>query len=563
MASVLWAMPPMPGSGLTHDGSLRRETVVSDGSLPLKAPSVERSSKSSSVSTTGTKKLLVILAQFPERTRTVKIDNVPVEKTYQKLFFQPSHNVTYYEDLLGDYTASSPASLTMAEYYKKMSREKLGLQFQILGPYTAQYDYAYYGVNDIYGNDTYPYKLVWEMLEEARKSGLVVENIDNCTVIVVHAGPGEENGGVTTDYIWSHRSTLSKNGISTVTINSKVFDDYILAPEYVISGSRNEASIGVFCHEFGHVLGLSDSYDTAGATAGLGQWSLMAGGSWGSVGKNSSGAITGADPAPMMAWERVKLGWLEEEKITPAAGKSASYSFGDINDAQKVYRIDLSGDQYLTLEGKKANSNGTDMYVMEDGLLITQLHQTVLDMYGGSVNKINYGSYRVHGAMVIEAKAENYKKSGLGNLWRGSSNAYRFTTQALFRSDTLTTVGPSGETDTASIPFLPLFFSTIIGSGVAITLMLLWYYGRKKLCVAVAFAVCTACLSMSCVIETGGGGTYDKGPNTNYYTNINNVHSKTGNSDITIFNIQYKSDGSGSFSVKRGSSGSSSKNDDE
>ena len=398
------------------------------------------------------------------------------------------------------------------------------------------------------------------MLNKAKDSGEVAVNIDDCTVIVIHAGPGEENGGVTTDYIWSHRDTLSRNSYPSVTINGKVFDGYTLVPEYVISGSRTEASIGVFCHEFGHVLGLPDAYDTSGATAGVGQWSLMAGGSWGSMGNNSSESMTGSDPAPLMAWELVKLGWMEEENITPAAGKSANYTFENINNASKVYKINLSEDQYLTLEGKKEDSTGTDMYVMETGLLITQLNQTVLDKYGGSANKINYGSYRVHGSMVIEAVAANYKKNGLGDLWRGSGDAYRFTTQALFRRDTLTSVGPSDETDTASLPFLPLFFSTIIGSGIAITIILVWYYGRKKLCIAIACAACAACISMSCVIESGGsggGGTYDTGPNTNYYLYINNVHSKTGNSGITIYNIKCNSDGSGSFSVKRSNSLSS------
>ena len=96
MASVLWAMPPMPGSGLTHDGSLRWEPAASDSdvSLPLRAPSAERSSKSSSVSTTGTKNILVILAQFPagEGTRS----------SYKKLSFKSAHDVAYYENLLGD-----------------------------------------------------------------------------------------------------------------------------------------------------------------------------------------------------------------------------------------------------------------------------------------------------------------------------------------------------------------------------------------------------------------------------------------------------------------------------
>ncbi len=38
---------------------------------------------------------------------------------------------------------------------------------------------------------------------------------------------------------------------------------------------------GVFAHEMGHAaFGLPDLYDTDNSSEGLGNWSLMAGGSW-------------------------------------------------------------------------------------------------------------------------------------------------------------------------------------------------------------------------------------------------------------------------------------------
>ncbi|MBQ3647829.1 MAG: M6 family metalloprotease domain-containing protein [Spirochaetia bacterium] len=547
LSAALFAMPPMPGSGLKHDGSDRQESVAYE-SGQSRSSSMNKIAKASSVTTTGEKTLLVILAQFPAYTRA--------GKTYSSLSFKAGAKTTF-ENLLGDY-ADSPATLTMAEYYKKMSRGLLKLKFKVLGPYDAEKDYAYYGVNNIYGDDTYPHVLVHEMLEQALASGEVVSGIDNCTVIVVHAGPGEENGNVSSDLIWSHRWTMSKgkdeNGhyVGSVTINDKTFDDYTIVPEYNISSKGQGAAVGVFCHEFGHILGLPDSYDTSYNTAGVGLWSLMSGGSWGSVGQNSSNALPGVDPAPMMAWERVKLGWLAENNITPASsGIYGPYEFENINNASSVYRINLSGDQYLTLEGKAENMTGSGMAVMENGLLITQIHNGILDTYW-SVNRINYGTIRPHGAMVVEAAASNYRSNGLGNLWRGSETAYRFTTTALFRSGTLTSVGPSGSTSSADIPFLSLFFSTMMGSGVVVSVILLLYYGRKKLCAAVAFCACATCICFSCSLSGGGGSaSYDKGPTTNYYTSTSNVYSKTGNSGISIYNITVNEDGSGSFYVKK------------
>ncbi len=254
-----------------------------------------------------------------------------------------------------------------------------------------------------------------------------------------------------------------------------------------------------------------------------------------------------------MAWERANLGWLAEEDITPVSGADGTkYTFDNINDASKVYRINLTNDgsQYLTLEGKSKNMTGSGMAVMETGLLITQIHTGVMDNYW-SANRINYGSSRVHGAMVVEAVASNYRSKGLGDLWRGSNTSYRFTTTALFRSDTLTSVSSKDGTGSADIPFLPLFISTIAGSGIVISMILVWHYGRRKLCFAIACAAAVACIGMSCDLGGGSSSSHDSGPNTRYYTDMYNVYSKTGDSGITIYDIQVNEDGSGSFWVKK------------
>ena len=62
LVSALYAMPPMPGSGLKHDGSIREiETIEASEETPMLLRSATKSSaaKSSSISL-GTKKLLNI-----------------------------------------------------------------------------------------------------------------------------------------------------------------------------------------------------------------------------------------------------------------------------------------------------------------------------------------------------------------------------------------------------------------------------------------------------------------------------------------------------------------------
>ena len=86
--------------------------------------------------------------------------------------------------------------------------------------------------------------------------------------IVVHAGSGGEETGNSND-IWSHKWTLAS---AQTTDNTKVFG-YLTIPE--------DARIGVCAHELGHLLfGFPDLYDTDDSSEGIGNWCLMAGGSW-------------------------------------------------------------------------------------------------------------------------------------------------------------------------------------------------------------------------------------------------------------------------------------------
>ena len=544
MASVLWTMPPMPGSGLTHDGSLREgdecPMIFQAPSLSSEEGVMRTAKYPVSASTTGNKKVLVILADYTDLPFDYETGGT-------------NHNTTYYNDLL-----QNSSNLTMKKYYSEQSRNKLNLSFHVTDTYHASKGYAYYGSNNSAGNDSKAVKLVEELLTQAASDPAVPSGLDSCTVIVVHSGPGEEVGSGNPPYdidtekcIWSHRDKLSKHDIDPITVHGTTFDSYLIVPEYYYYRGSFDATIGVFCHEFGHVLGLQDAYDYYYATSGVGQWSLMGGGSWGSVGK--AGTVSGSDPAPLMAWERLALGWINEVDITPYSGTAGTYSFSEINSENKVYSVKLTDEQYLLLEGKAKNMTGSGMCVLENGLLITHLHKGILSLYW-SKNRINSTSYRPHGAMVVEAVASNYKTNGLGNLWRKDNTNNRFTTTALFRKGTLTSIGPGtgSTTGNADIPFFPVFIDTIIGSGFVITLLGLWHIGRKKLCAGIVVAVAVVCFSMSCVVSSGGGGeTYDTGPNTNYYTSTYEVHSKTGSSGITIYNINCNEDGSGSFSIKK------------
>jgi hypothetical protein len=70
--------------------------------------------------------------------------------------------------------------------------------------------------------------------------------------------------------------------------------------------------VGVFCHEFGHLLGLPDQYGTAHRT-GVGDFCVMA------IGHRGGGASGSDRPFGFCAWCRAQLGWTRPAPVDPFA----------------------------------------------------------------------------------------------------------------------------------------------------------------------------------------------------------------------------------------------------
>ncbi|HIE05259.1 MAG TPA: M6 family metalloprotease domain-containing protein [bacterium (Candidatus Stahlbacteria)] len=133
-------------------------------------------------------------------------------------------------------------------------------------------------------------------------------------LLVVHAGPGAEEGGVPSR-IWSHKWQLSSDYLGCPgpyqTNDGVLVDVYAMEPEWL---ERDNApiTVGVFVHEFGHVLGLPDLYDIDYSSYGIGSFCLMAAGSWNQI---SESAPAGSSPARLSAWCRYILGWADEKAL--------------------------------------------------------------------------------------------------------------------------------------------------------------------------------------------------------------------------------------------------------
>jgi immune inhibitor A len=133
----------------------------------------------------------------------------------------------------------------------------------------------------------------------------------------VHAGEGEEAGGGAqgADAIWSHRwyafQGLNDGPDGNPRGGVPIGDTGIWIGDYTTEPENG--GLGVFAHEFGHDLGLPDLYDTAGGDNSTGFWTLMSSGSWLNKGKDD----IGTSPGYMGAWEKLQLGWLDYEVVSP------------------------------------------------------------------------------------------------------------------------------------------------------------------------------------------------------------------------------------------------------
>lgn len=321
-------------------------------------------------------------------------------------------NPVFYSSLLN---GSSQSDLSLKKYYRDMSNGNLNLTFDVYGPVTVSKPWYYYGKNSSSG-DMYPGELAGEALRlmVSKYSTVDFSKYDNDgsgdvdAVIIIHEGMGEEAGGGS-DTIWSHQWDLTSAAVSgdgNGPVNAGggvIFNIYTMQPEY--TKVKGDSSIGVFAHEFGHVLGLPDLYDTGGYTNGAGDWSLMASGSW-------KGPVTddGTTPAPLLAWERYRAGGASWVNIISITATTALNSIDDIEVSGEVYKVnlDLSSGQYLIIEGK-TQSTSTQWYVAGTGVLITHIHETVISTYT-QADTVNSGSGRVHGVNIIEA-------DGTEDLW--------------------------------------------------------------------------------------------------------------------------------------------------
>ncbi|MEP0762123.1 MAG: M6 family metalloprotease domain-containing protein, partial [Chloroflexota bacterium] len=174
------------------------------------------------------------------------------------------------------------------------------------------------------------------------------------TVFIIHSGTGAEANGGDPNTIWSHSWwTYNEPLVDGVRVGS-----YTTEPEFWFT--PGDMTHGVYVHELGHAFGLPDLYDIDNTSRGVGNWSLMSGGSW--------NGYLGNSPAHLDAWSRV---YLEFNPVVNITGYNGTISLPNVqqNRANAIYRFNSGkANEYWLLENRQ--KIGSDASLPGSGLLI-------------------------------------------------------------------------------------------------------------------------------------------------------------------------------------------------
>ncbi len=365
---------------------------------------------------TGDVPVLVLLAKYPDGDEPVgdMPGQVPA-KYYEDLIFGTEYNPYELEQFKQFDGADVPKDRTMQNAYKESSYGKVNLVRKentdfawVEMPRGASYyldqegTYAEGGVYKL-GNvngDAHTGEFIRDLLKAADDqvdfSKYAVDG-EVPNIFVIHEGTGAEFSRDPAQF-WSHKWSLlsalyygkyyetgkpadahagmsqgewiNKTVAEDMTYDEVVVNNYNIQPgiggnvsgfDAATNTYKEEsktgpfpAQTGVYAHEFGHALGLPDFYDTVYSSEGVGNYSMMAGGSW--MRYPNKSAYSGNSPTHFDPFSKIFLGWAEPIEVTPESGvQEITLPAANAADADNgIVKMEVPG------------SNGTEYFLFEN-----------------------------------------------------------------------------------------------------------------------------------------------------------------------------------------------------
>ena len=311
---------------------------------------------------------LVILVEFSDK----KFASENPQEFYTEMF--NTEGLSGYHDPVTNRDVSCPGSV--CDYFNDQSNGAFKPQFDVYGPYTSTKK-----ANQCYLEHGSIFKGALRNADADVDFKNYDINQDGKVdmVFFLVAGYSASSNGEESGYLWPHAGSLTN---ALITCDGKWFDRYASSTElYGLESSPSSVlveGIGTICHEFSHVLGLPDFYDTdyplsGGKSHHPGYWDVMASG---------ADNIYGRYPVGYSFYERYALGWADAQTISSAG----SYTLNPVNTSREGFILRTPQEnEFFILENRQ--KTGWDTYLPGHGMIVTRVDSTNTSVW--TMNNVN------------------------------------------------------------------------------------------------------------------------------------------------------------------------------
>ncbi len=267
-------------------------------------------------------------------------------------------------------------SAELSKYFNAQFRDSISFVFDVSREVLVNGSYTTFGTNQSFRRDALAHKMaltIYKTLYDQTDFSIYDNDRDGYVNDIILFTPGiSESAGGGENQFWPQYIELENKDIPySLRIRLKGF---AIAPEMNAAGET--AGINIMAHEFGHILGLKDMYDTddessGGTCTGLGITSLM------DIGLENDGGNT---PPNLNAIEREILGNGRCELLDSAG----LYTLEPIHLNGRYFKLPSQGEsRYYLIENRRAE--GYDAHIGGEGMLIYKVDKS--ESYAG------YSSY--------------------------------------------------------------------------------------------------------------------------------------------------------------------------
>ncbi|WP_202918107.1 M6 family metalloprotease domain-containing protein [Streptomyces cavernae] len=303
----------------------------------------------------GVIRTLVLLVDFPDQPH------------------EPDHGPGHYDSML--FGLDEYPSGSMRSYYRDVSgfdaspTTGIDVQGEVHGWFRMPQPVAYYADGNSGMNANFPRNsqgLARDAVEAAKAAGVDFTAYDALgegvvtALFVIHAGRGAEQTTQRAD-LWSLKWTIP-NGLEVAPgLSVRTF---LTVPE--------DCAVGVCAHEWGHLAARwADYYDTGRQkhtrSQGLGNYCLMAGGSWG------NGGLTPVFPNAML---RMFHGWMEPQVVNKTTRDITLRPAAEDGEAVFVHNpATMTDTQYILVEYRRRR--GQDAFLPDEGLAVYVVDESI------------------------------------------------------------------------------------------------------------------------------------------------------------------------------------------